>query len=138
MNQLITTENPDVIILRAYNQLLVAVTVKVTKSQSTDIVPSDLRASKHGRNVTHMKDGKGWLFLLYMYMYCKVYHTVHQKNLTGKIKKIKHADTFQWRTISVHTYEYVCEYPIKIPSYTGFHLEHVHIANSSEIKLVVL
>ena len=57
MDQLIAMENPNVIILRAYNQLLVAITVKVTKSQSTDIVPGHLQTSKQGRNVTHKKNG---------------------------------------------------------------------------------
>ena len=50
--------------------------------------------------------------------------------------RIKHAKIFQWLAISVLTDAYVCEYRIKVVSYTGFHLKCL-IATSSQVKLVV-
>ena len=37
-------------------------------------------------------------------------------------------------TVNVHAY--MCEYHIKVASYTGFHLK-CHITNSSQVKLAV-
>ena len=46
-------------------------------------------------------------------------------------------ECFQRWTISVHTFAYVREYCIKVASYTRFHLKHIHISNSSQVKLKV-
>ena len=51
MNQLIDMKKSDVIVPRAYNQLLVAITVKVTKSQSIDIVTSDLHVQASSEDI---------------------------------------------------------------------------------------
>ena len=45
------------------------------------------------------------------------------KNLMRKI--------LHWWTIGVRMYAYMCEYHIKVISYTGFHLKRIHTASSS-------